>query len=317
MKASLLVSGGLLLAFPLVAGLPALAALTFAWAIAGEAFRPASLAAVTDLVAPEQRKAAYALTRLAINIGMSIGPAAGGLLALASFSTLFLVDGVTSVLAGALLAISPWRTSARVGEAEGANGDRPLPSRRALADRRFLFFLAAVFANGLVFFQHEAAMALFLVRDLGLSEVVYGALFTVNTLLIVLLEIPLNGATAAWTHRRTLATGALLYAVGFGGLALVTGVGGVAATVVIWTFGEMILMPGMAAYVAETAPPERRGEYMGLYTMAFSLAFAVGPWAGTEILDRFGATVLWGGAFVCGALAAAMMARVEQPRSVR
>ena len=40
---------------------------------------------ISDLVAPAQRKPAFALSRLAVNLGMSVGPAIGGVLALFSF----------------------------------------------------------------------------------------------------------------------------------------------------------------------------------------------------------------------------------------
>jgi MFS family permease len=75
----------------------------------------------------------------------------------------------------------------------------------------------------------------------------------------------------------------------------------------VWTFGEMILFPGTAAYVADVAPAERRGEYMGAYTMSFGLAFTVGPWAGTVVLDRAGAVVLWSLMLVLGIAAAFVM----------
>ena len=73
-----------------------------------------------------------------------------------------------------------------------------------------------------------------------------------------------------------------------------------AVTVVIWTFGEMLFFPASAAYATDVAPDERRGEYSGLYTMTFSLAFAIGPWAGTVVLERLGALTLWSLTFVLG-----------------
>jgi hypothetical protein len=36
------------------------------------------MALYSDLVGPERRKPAFALARLAINLGMSVGPAMGG-----------------------------------------------------------------------------------------------------------------------------------------------------------------------------------------------------------------------------------------------
>ena len=81
MRASLLLSGVVLLAFPLARGLPAIVAMTLVLSITSEAFRPANMTIMGDLVAPERRKTAFALNRLAINLGMSVGPALGGLLA--------------------------------------------------------------------------------------------------------------------------------------------------------------------------------------------------------------------------------------------
>ena len=68
--------------------------MTIALAVTSEAFRPASLSVLTDLVPPEQRKAAFAANRLAINLGMSVGPAVGGYLAEISFPAIFRVNGV-------------------------------------------------------------------------------------------------------------------------------------------------------------------------------------------------------------------------------
>ena len=323
--------------------------MTFAFAVLNESVRPASLSMVSDLVGPAQRKAAFALSRLAANLGMSVGPAIGGILAVYSFRWLFLVDGTTSILAGAVLALAPMRNLGRqtTHEPEWADATdlgreieadtvtplaalHPAADLRAFRNPRMLYFLAALIPVQLVFFQFTSTLPLFLVHYLHFPESVYGTIFTVNTLLIVALEVPLNTAMAHWTHRQTLMLGAFLYAVGFGSYALVgimpfAQTAGVFAAVVIWTFGEMILMPGSSAYAAEIAPPERRGEYMGLYTMSFNIAFAVGPWLGASVLGKWGATTAWGAAFVLGCTSTLLMSRTEprqrssesQPKLVR
>jgi MFS family permease len=135
----------------------------------------------------------------------------------------------------------------------------------------------------------------------------------INTVMIIFLEVPLTLGIEHWSNRLALALGAFLFAVGFGALAVATNVLSVAATVVIWTFGEMILFPGASAYMAEIAPPEKRGAYMGLYLMTFSIAFAVAPWLGTVTLERYGAGPLWITTFVVGCVSAAMMLALKQP----
>src|SRR3984893_6971426 len=238
MRMSLIASGLVLLLFPLAKLLVAGAGRTGLWAGWAEMFRPASLAAITHVVAPEQRRQAFAVNRLAINLGMSIGPALGGFLATVSFRWLFLVDGATSLAAGASLVLSgfpprPHVASSNPAVEAPADRTRPPGGHR---DRRLLLFLAAMFPVNVVFFQHISSMPLFLVQDLRLSPATYGLLFTVNTLMIVFLEVPVNLSTAHWPHRVTLSAGALLCGLGFGALAVAWDVWSVAATVAIWTF---------------------------------------------------------------------------------
>ena len=59
-------------------------------------------------------------------------------------------------------------------------------------------------------------------------------------LLIVLLEVPLNIATAHWPHRRTLALGALLFGIGFGALAFAWDFWSAAATVQVMPLPRLI-----------------------------------------------------------------------------
>jgi predicted MFS family arabinose efflux permease len=317
-KFSLIFTGLILLLFPMVKSFFLILAITLSWAIVNEAFRPASLALIADLVLPEHRKAAFALNRLAINIGMSIGPAAGGYLLLISYPIIFWVDGLTSLAAGLLLIFIPWRGASYEHSAAAASS--PIDGTRTrqqspLRDKRLIYFLIAAIPAMMVFFQDESSMPLFLVRDLDLEEHVYGILFTINTVLIIMIEVPLNLAMSKWPHRSLLALGALLIGAGFGAMALATGFWSITLTVVIWTFGEMIFFPGTAAYMADIAPAERRGQYMGMFQMTFSLAFASGTWLGVALLDQFGAFSLWTGTFFAGVLSAAMFWRVDTKSS--
>ena len=324
MRASLALTGVVLLIIPLVHSFAAVVALTFAWALVADAGRPATLSALTETIPPEQRKAAIAVNRLAVNLGMSIGPAVGGFLATVSFPLLFVVDGLTSLAAAGVLAtlLRSRGQSAAVthqlvvgSEHDRArdDGNRRVVAGGVLSDRAAMAFFVALFLTGLVFMQHQGAMPLYLVRNLHYRESFYGMLFVLNTLIIVAVEVPLNLAMSRWSHRHAAMLGVLLFAVGFGALGVAHGAVAISATVVIWTFGEMVFFPVSTAYVAELAPPGRSGAYMGAYSSAFSLALIVGPWAGTAALDRFGPGVVWAGVFVCGLVAVGVLALSRQP----
>lgn len=312
MRWSLLLSGLCLLAFPLARTHRAVFAATLVWSLVAEMFRPANMALLAAFSTPDQRKAAYALNRMAINLGMSVGPALGGFLAEVSFLWLFVVNGSACLISGLVLTAGTRWAAGHEGKpeamepviAEGMRGK----TGGALSDWPFILFLVALVPVLLVFFQLTSTLPLDVTGRLGLPESTFGLLFTVNTLIIVALEIPLNLAMAKWSHRWTMVTGCALVAAGFGATGFATGFWSAAATVVVWTFGEMVLFPGSAAFVAEAAPPQRRGQYMGLYTMAFSLAFAAGPALGTLVYGKAGPHALWGGAAALGALSAALMA---------
>lgn len=323
-KLSLILSGAILFVFPFANSIIGIFAMCGLWAITNEAFRPPSMSIIGDLAGPSQRKAAFALSRLAINLGMSIGPVVGGFLAMYSFRLLFYADGGTSILAGLLVAMLPWRlqktgqpVSTGLGPADSESAS-PVSNEPAAAlkyssvlkDRRFIYFLIAMLPIELVFFQSLAAMPLFLVRDLHFTEAGYGALLAINTVMIILVEVPLNSAMSDWSHRHSLALGALLVGAGFGALVFVKGTPGAAATIVLWTVGEMIILPASAAFVSDIAPREQSGAYMGLFTMGFSVALAIGPWLGTQTLERFGSAPVWIGAFCCGCITAVMVWRM-------
>jgi MFS family permease len=314
MRASLFLSGATLLVYPFAKRPIAIAAMTILLAVLTEAFRPAAMSFFAETVEPARRKSAFAVYRLAINLGMAIGPAIGGILATIAFRYLFFVDGATSIAAGLVLAAAalPGGRKPRAAGAPSTTTRLKL-STAAHADPRFLFFLLGVLPVCVIFFQHISSMPLYIVNDLGFTPRTFGLLFSLNCLLIVVLEIPLNAATAHWSHRRTLALGALLSGAGYGAMAFAKDFWTLAVTVVIWTFGEMLFFPASAAYATDIAPEARRGEYSGLYTMVFSIAFGVGPWAGTVVLERAGARVLWGVTFVLGAIAAAVFMRLPEP----
>jgi MFS family permease len=262
------------------------------------------MAIIGELAGPQQRKAAFALTRLAINLGMSIGPVVGGFLAMHSFKLLFYVDGATSLLAGVLIAILPWREISL----QSLEKDAIQKTGADIIPRRlFIYFLLAMIPIELVFFQPLAAMPLFLVRDLHITESGFGALLAINTVIIILVEVALNAAMADWSHRYAIALGALLVGAGFGALIFVNSVSAVAVTIVIWTFGEMILLPASSAFVSDIAPSQLAGAYMGLYTMGFSVAVAIGPWLGTQILEHHGSDAVWIGTFACGCVTAVII----------
>ncbi|MBL8192966.1 MAG: MFS transporter, partial [Blastocatellia bacterium] len=129
---------------------------------------------------------------------------------------------------------------------------------------------------------------------------------------ITFLEIPINSVTNTWAYKYSLALGCILIALGFGAMIWISDPITAAISVVIWTFGEMILFPASSAYVAEVSPVSRRGEYMGIFAMSFGFGTTLGPVFGTNVLENFGASTLWISCLFLGFLSAIMMLKIKQ-----
>ncbi|HMN23270.1 MAG TPA: MFS transporter [Ignavibacteriaceae bacterium] len=285
-------------------------AASFILAAVNEAFRPANLSMISELVAPHQRRIAFALNRLAINAGMSIGPVIGGFLTLIDYHYLFYANAVASIAAGVYLSSTKW-SSLSTEKLDEVSIDIPRLKFAILADKKFIFFLLAIIPANLVFFQHLGALPLYIVDDLGYTTAAFGLFGAINTVLIIFLEVPLNNWMNDIPYKKSLMIGALLAAIGFGGFAISTTAIPLIISIIVFTFGEMIFFPITAAYTSEIAPQNKRGEYMGYYQMTFSFAFSAGPWLGTVVYQHYGSVILWIGALVLGLITAVLMLFVK------
>ena len=316
MKFALFGSGVIFFLYSFITDYKLILLASFVLSAVNESFRPANLSLITEIVTPAQRRMAFALNRLAINAGMSIGPVIGGFLTLIDFHYLFYANAVASISAGIYLSFVKW-SSLSSKEGEEIIADIANIKLSVLSDKSFLFFLFAIIPANLVFFQQLGALPLYIVNDLRYSTAAFGLFNAINTVIIILVEVPLNNFMTNTPYRKSLIIGALLAGIGFGGFALSTTATTIAISIIIFTFGEMIYFPTTAAYASEIAPTDRRGEYMGYYQMTFSFAFSAGPWLGTVVYQHYGSEILWGGAFIFGLMTALLTIFVKMKPSVK
>jgi MFS family permease len=286
-------------------GLIALGALERPWPIAlailatafvTEAFRPANSTALALACPPADRSRAFGLRRLMINLGMTFGPAVGGILALHDYGWLFLVDGATCLLA----AVPAWILVAPRRPPSAAGGVGPAPAGPSpWRDRPFIALVVLVTLLAISFFQLWSTYPLAMRHAYRLPENQIGFLFAINTLLIVAFEMVLINTVRAFSPLRVAAVGALLLSLGLGILPLGSTFAFAAFGAVVWTLGEMLSLPLIEAVVANRAGAGQSGRYMGLFTTSFSLAFVLSPLVGTGVYERFGSDALWYG---CGAM---------------
>ena len=277
----------------------AIATAVFLLSVVADAFRPATFAAVAQHSAIALRTRSLALVRLAANLGMSIGPAVGGFLAVRHYDLLFWADAVTCWLAAGML------TVAFAGEARGSarvHAASPAARVSPWRDGPFVAFLALVALLATVFFQIMSTLPLYWREHLSLAEDRIGLLLALNTVIIVLVEMVLVRAIEHRDHLRLAALGAFLVCLGFSLMPLGGGPLFIAGTIVVWTVGEMLSLPLTNAFASLRGGATGTGRYMGAYMLAFASAFVVAPLVGTAVYQRWGADTLWYGCAVIGVI---------------
>ncbi|GHO72752.1 MFS transporter [Ktedonobacter sp. SOSP1-85] len=273
-----------------------------------ELYRPASGALIADLVPSEQRVGAFALYRLAINLGVTAGSVIAGILASHSFILLFIGDALTSVIFGLLILFA---LPADVRKRAEPSSRQSNFFQAVLPDRGFLILLVAGIAVAFVYLQHLSTMAL-QVQALGLSNAVYGLLLSVNALAVVFLELPISAITRRFPRPAVIALGFLLIGLGFGLFAFAPTIPLLALAVIIWTLGEIVQGPVTTAYVADLSPEHLRGSYQGAWGMTWSLGLILAPLLGTLVFT-WSMTGLWLLCALLGTLAAASVLLITRP----
>ena len=288
--------------------LPLIVALTTLTGVTSEMYRPAASALLADLTPAGDRIPAFALNRLAINVGFAAGPATAGFLAEESFFLVFLGDALTCVVFG-IIALVALPEGVRVRRGEERRGEA---IRTIFRDRAFVLFLVSSVLGAFVYFQSQTTFPLH-VRASGLSDSDYGLLISLNGLAIVLFELPLVAISRRFPARPVLAIGSVLVGLGFALNAIADDRPELALTVLIWTLGEIIYAPVASAYVADIAPEHLRGRYQGAWGLTWGLAFMLGPGIGAAVF-AWSADALWLGCGLLGLLSAILL-MVGRPRT--
>lgn len=247
-------------------------------------FWPSQSTLIASLTPAEQRPAVFAMQRVVMNLGIGLGALTGGLIASTSspgtFVALFLVDAATFlVYLAVMLVFVPAPRQSTAAQAHGTSGSY-------LDVLRHRAFVAVVGLNALFIFAGFSGfdvLPVYAKNDAGLDERQIGALFFVNTLVIVLAQLPIARLARG---RRRMPTLALLGLVWAGGWLLVPVAGSATAhaalalltvTMVAFALGECLHGAVQAPLVVDLAVPRLLGRYMALSSLSWQVGFALGP----------------------------------------
>ncbi len=268
------------------------AAVFLAIRFVGAMNQPAISSMVADIVPAERRVEAFGILRIGGNAGWAIGPAIGGFLIAVSYSWLFIVTAVASVI-GLVIILLFAPESIHTREEERFSLSRLLDAAR---NRPFLSFCGASLLLFLVMGQFASTLSVYSTSFLGISTSQLGFVYTLNGVVVVLFQWPAALFGKRIGIRRALVLGALLFAAGYFSVGIVPGFALLMGSMVVITLGEVMFSPSATTTVAELAPAGKMGRYMGLFGLSQAFGWSGGPFIGGWLLDAYGRfpVLLWG-----------------------
>jgi MFS family permease len=109
-----------------------------------------------------------------------------------------------------------------------------------------------------------------------------------------------------------LVLAAAIMTTGFALKAVVSHIGLFVLTVVIWTIGEIMLASLQPTVVAQLAPEDLRGRYLGAYNTLFGIATVLTGPLGGLVYERWGGRVLFAGCGAAGVVAVVLYAALAR-----
>jgi MFS family permease len=236
----------------------------------------------------QDRVGARAILRTITNLGIALGSAAASVPLLVGTGDAF---RVAIVLAGGATLASTvllWRLPSRVDAPRRPPAQHTTPPRPAgrppFRNPRYLALTALSGLFGIQFGLAEIGLPLWIVNFTQAPTVTVSVLLIVNTVLVIIFQIPLSRGTHdvrragnAVGLAGLLMLGACLLYAGSGAVPALAAIALLVIAMLLHTFAEVLSSAGTWGLSFELAEPERAGAYQGVFSMGFSVGAMVAP----------------------------------------
>lgn len=263
--------------------------------LAGAFYNTIAKAMMGDLTPEDKRFRVFSNRYLANNLGGAIGPLLGAYLGIAGSGTAFVLTAVSYVLLMFVLAWACRKYGVGDGETAQQEGDKPRLGQMWQVMSRDAALLSFVIGGILLVTVHgqmSVTLSQYLQENIAEGVALFGVMMSVNGFTVLFLQIPLTRFVERYSLFSRIAVGAVLMAVGEVGFALSGNWSWFVVAMIVFTLGEILIVPAEYAQIDQITPPSMRGTYYGAQSVS-ELGSFLGPWAGGMVLSAYGGPVMF------------------------
>lgn len=257
-------------------------------------FDPCAKALISDLTKKEHRLSAFSMKYFSVNIGFAIGPIVGILLALNETSTVPFYIAFSIFLTYSLL-LNMLLTKYNVSKIAGENNTSTSigSSFKTLARDKvlFLFLIGGTLAT-IVHGEFTVTLSQYFNVEFKRGLVYLGILWSVHSIVIIFLTIPISNFMSSRTPLQAIKIGTILFALGTIFFGISFNLPTFLVAMIIFTIGEIFLIPAEYAIIDEITPEHIRGTYYGAASFT-TLGSFIGPGLSSLLLVKFNGYVMF------------------------
>lgn len=266
-------------------------------------YRVGTDAIVADMIEPENRTQAYSLVRMGRNVGVALGPILGGLVLSRSYNIGFITASIALTLFGLLTIFFLKETLQRdPNRHHDSLRDQLRVISEALRNKAFSRMVGSFTLMEICATLMWVVLAVYIKQNYGIGEAQYSWIPTTNALMVIFLQVLITRLTQKHSPTRVMPVGAAFYAVAMLLVALSGNFWGFLLAMIIMTFGELITAPTATAYVANLAPADQRGRYLGFFGLAWYVALSIGPMGTGFLSDSISIHAPWFAGAIVGVI---------------
>ena len=284
-------------------------------------FYAAQTPLVTEIADGAQRIRLLSLRYVINNAGIGVGAVLGGLViaayGLCGYIGVYLANSVSYLAFAVVLAATRRAASRRAGQpAPGLRGYARLLGVKRL--RRLLLLQFLIVSAG--FAQVDSSLPLYAKQNLHLSSLLIGAVISVNSALVVLLQVP----ATHWVNRRGPRAAFRLLGLTWSLAMLVGCTAGLVppalaaaalfAAIGVFSVGECLYTPAFQTVLLDLAGEGDVGRYAALASMTWTTALLVAPAFGIALVQLPWSAAYWLTLALGGIAVAALSAGIGPAR---
>lgn len=223
------------------------------------------------------------------NFGLGISGVLVGLISSANFRIIFLLAG--GLLLSILLYLQIKNIDHFALRRELQSIDK---SEKIINKRSLLLALMSVFFVGLIIAQLGSTYPIYIKESFPvLGDKGISILFILDTVLIVLFQVPLSNMLSNKDPIFVMGAGAFLMGLGMLMLSFSSYFSLAVFSCCLWTTGEMLFIPSSQLIIYENSTQTKKGQSIGMFQSTYAISTVVGPLLGGYLYSSLGRNSMW------------------------